>query len=294
MAEYPEQKTQHPGGNQPVKGPGIDGPNPFAVPMSYQVVPTDDLRSRDQSVTAEPWLRPKAFIPLAGDTPGAIEASSASGKNAILTVADLAEHSVWDEPTTSSSLVSDKDPNAITWYGYYLFKASQTSAIKTWWVTCGIVLLAGPLAILGAIFNGYSGNGLLMVVLMGPTVEEILKLAIPLWVIEKRPWLFSQGGQVLVCAFAGGMAFAVIENWVYLNIYIPNPSARLVVWRWTVCVLLHVSCSIIAGLGLIRVRQQMHATRSRPQLFHGASWIVAAIVLHGSYNLAAVLFNDLF
>jgi RsiW-degrading membrane proteinase PrsW (M82 family) len=175
-----------------------------------------------------------------------------------------------------------------------LFKVSQTSAAKTWWVTCGIVLLSGPLAILGALFNGYSGNGLVMVVLMGPTVEEILKLAIPLWVIEKRPWLFSQGGQVLVCAFAGGMAFAVIENWVYLNIYIPNPSELLVVWRWTVCVLLHVSCSIIAGMGLIRVRQQMHATRSRPQLIHGARWIVAAIILHGSYNLAAVLLNDLF
>jgi len=300
MAKYPAGQARQPNEDQPadrstiVGDSEIAGANPFAAPLSYHVAPPDDLRSRDQSVTAEPWLQTVAFTPLAGDLPAAIEAGSASGKNAILTVADLAEHSVWDEPTTSAALVSDQDPNAITWYGYYLFKASQTSAAKTWWVTCGIVLLAGPLAILGALFNGYSGTGLVMVVLMGPTVEEILKLALPLWVIEKRPWLFSQGGQILVCAFAGGMAFAIIENWVYLNIYVPNPSDLLIVWRWTVCVLLHVSCSLIAGIGLIRVRQQMHATRNRPQLFHGARWVVAAIVLHGSYNLLAVFLNDLF
>lgn len=294
MAKHEEPDSIKPGQSQPNLAADLDGPNPFAVPLSYQAAPPGDLQSRDASVTAEPWMQGAAFTPLAGDIPAAIEASHADGKSPILPLADLAEHSIWDEPTTSSQLTAKPDAGAVTWFGYYRFKAEQTSAAKTWWVTLGIVLLSGPLAILGALFNGYSGNGLVMVVLMGPTVEEILKLALPLWVIEKRPWLFSQGGQLIVCGFAGGMAFAIIENWVYLNIYVPNPSQLLIVWRWTVCVLLHVSCSLIACMGLIRVRHQMHATQTRPQLYHGAGWITAAIVLHGSYNLVAILINDLF
>lgn len=294
MAEHEEPNSVKPGRSKPNLAADLDGPNPFAVPLSYQVARPGDLQSRDASVTAEPWMQPLAYTPLAGDLPGAVEASLVSGKDTILPLADLAEHSIWDEPTTSPQLTSKPDASAVTWFGYYLLQASQTSAAKTWWVTFGIVLLSGPLAILGALFNGYSGNGLVMVVLMGPTIEEILKLALPLWVIEKRPWLFSQSGQVIVCAFAAGLAFAIIENWVYLNVYVPNPSQLLIVWRWTVCVLLHVSCSLIACIGLIRVRQQMHATRTRPQLYHGAGWITAAIVLHGSYNLFAVLINDLF
>ncbi|MBX3419234.1 MAG: PrsW family intramembrane metalloprotease [Pirellulaceae bacterium] len=208
-----------------------------------------------------------------------------------LTVEELAENSVWDEPARAVGLAGELDPQQITWFRYYLHQQSQTQPGIPWLVTMAILVLAGPLAILGALFNWFGGNAWLAIVVMGPTVEEVFKIALPLWVIEKRPWLFSSGIQILICCFGAGLMFAAIENLLYLNVYIPNPSERLVFWRWTVCVALHTGCSLVAGVGLLQVRSRMLKRERQPQLIDGSNWIIAAIVIHGTYNAFAILID---
>ncbi len=266
--------------------------NPYEPPMASALDTPVTFHSKDQSIAAEPWFNQKDFSSASNPDARLDILTIGGGEPAQLSEQELAEHSVWDELTTTGQLVAG--PNAVTWFRYYQKQVSQTGILWTWVVTGVIVFMAGPLAILGAIINGYGGNALLMVVFFGPTIEEVLKIALPLWVVEKRPWLFSNSFQILLCGIGAGLTFAAIENWIYLNIYIPNASATLITWRWSVCVALHTGCSAIAAYGLVRVRQGMIRHGNRPQLQDGGHWIITAIVIHGLYNLIAIFLDGWF
>lgn len=127
-----------------------------------------------------------------------------------------------------------------------------------------------------------------MLTIAGPVTEELLKAALALWIVEKRPFRFQSSLQIAVCLIASGLVFAAVENVLYLVVYIDDPSRELIWWRWTVCVALHAGCSLIAGLGLIRIWRQTMETKSRPQLALGAPYMATAIVIHGVYNAFCV------
>jgi len=259
---------------------------PPSISSSKKTSPTPS--SKDQSVFSEPWLQQGFFPANSDDLVDIVNLQRPANRE------DLAENSVWDEPSTSVDLVGEVDPTAVTWFRFYLQQAAQTPRQWSWLVTLAIVVMAGPLAILGTLITATGYNAWLMMVVMGPTIEEILKIALPLWVVEKRPWLFSSSLQIFLCCAGAGLVFAAIENFVYLFIYFPDPSSLLILWRWTVCVALHTGCSMVASLGLMTVYQNMLQRGTRPQLKDGSHWIVAAIVIHGGYNFLAILFNDWF
>ena len=253
--------------------------------------------ARDVSVHAEPWIRQQEFLPEGGDPTFRCGPCSAStGRQGPLgDLEELAENSVWDEPGTSVLLSGPADTAAVTWFGFHQQMVAQTAASRSWLVTLAVALVAGPAAILGTFWAGAGGFvGAVMMVVMGPTIEEIFKIALPLWIVEKRPWLFRSGLQVMLCAAWGGFVFAVVENLLYLNVYIPDPSPQLILWRWTVCVALHTGCSLVAAVGLLEIRRQMLRQARRPQLSDGAAWLVAAICIHGLYNAAAILMAQWF
>ncbi|MGI9627234.1 MAG: hypothetical protein ACR2QM_10395, partial [Longimicrobiales bacterium] len=72
-----------------------------------------------------------------------------------------------------------------------------------------------------------------------------------------------------------------------------DPTPALVYWRWTVCVALHMGCSLVAGLGLMRIWSRTVATLIRPDLARGAPLMASAIVIHGAYNTMAVAMESL-
>jgi RsiW-degrading membrane proteinase PrsW (M82 family) len=124
---------------------------------------------------------------------------------------------------------------------------------------------------------------------VGPVIEEVLKIALATWIVEKRPYLFKSAGQIIVAAVCSGLVFAAIENLIYLHVYVPNPPLGLIAWRWTVCVGLHVGCSTVAANGLVRVWRNCVENFEKPQLSRAASYITAAVVIHGTYNSLAVV-----
>ena len=111
-----------------------------------------------------------------------------------------------------------------------------------------------------------------------------MKVAGLLWIVEKQPFRLTSRLQIILCACAGGLAFGVIENLIYLNIYIDNPSNSLVYWRWTVCTSLHAGCSIVAGLGIMRTWNITMLHREKPRLANATPYLVTAFVIHGVYN----------
>jgi hypothetical protein len=55
-----------------------------------------------------------------------------------------------------------------------------------------------------------------------------------------------------------------------------------------VCVFLHCACSLIAGLGLMKIWSTTMSRRERPDLDAGYPYLVTAIIVHGCYNALAV------
>jgi RsiW-degrading membrane proteinase PrsW (M82 family) len=78
--------------------------------------------------------------------------------------------------------------------------------------------------------------------------------------------------------------FAIIENFLYLFVYVPDPPLWLVLWRWTVCVALHVGCTLIAGFGAAKVWQKQVSQMRRVPVPVDMRYLVAAILVHGVYN----------
>jgi RsiW-degrading membrane proteinase PrsW (M82 family) len=155
-------------------------------------------------------------------------------------------------------------------------------------------MAAGPWAVLGACFGAGGQDGLhallnvTAIVLVGPIMEEVMKAAAAGWAVETRPYWFTSAPAVIICCAAAGLSFSLIENLLYLNVYIADPEPWIAWWRWTVCTALHTGCSTIAGLGLARVWRRTITTGTRPDLSAGTPWLIAAIVLHGLYNALAV------
>jgi hypothetical protein len=242
----------------------------------------------DPSIEHEPQFRDRPFAPDPSDAPEAALHAYVDRSPDV----DV-EHSVWDEPTLAADLAGGPGPEQVTYARWLDEKVAGASYATSLAVTAALIVLAGPLGIFGALFaaegGGLSTGGLVAVAIIGPITEEIAKIAGTLWVVEKRPYLFKSMWQILVAAAAGGLFFGVIENLIYLNIYIPNAPSDLARWRWSVCIGLHLNCSFVAGVGLVRIWDHAMRNRVPPQLGRGMPYFATAMLGHGLYNLMVSL-----
>jgi hypothetical protein len=252
--------------------------NPYTSPQSEP----PRKQSADPSLEHEPHLRAGGFKA----DPSELRAEPVGGASQ---ADELSQHSVWDEPALTGGPAPP--PEAVTYASWLTRRRAATDSAATWWTTFWAALAAGPWAILGAIMGGQGAALPVMLVLIGPLTEEVMKIGTALLVVETRPFLFRSRSQVLLCAVAGGLVFATIENVLYLTVYIASPSADIILWRWTVCVALHTSCSFIAGLGVARVWSRTWRDLSRPRLEGSFPFLIAAVVVHGAYNGMALLFE---
>ena len=177
--------------------------------------------SHNRSIEEEPHLR--SVVHEVDPTEAKAERLLA-GEATRANIDDVVQHTVWDEPALSAALVGPADGPRLTYAEWLDWRIATTPVARTWLVTLAIVLAAGPWGVLGALFESMTAGawGLIAVTVIAPVVEETMKVAIALWVIEKRPYLFRMPVQILLCALAGGLAFAFIENLMYLNVTIPG------------------------------------------------------------------------
>lgn len=197
--------------------------------------------------------------------------------------------SVWDEPHLLGSM--QRPANAPTYTTWFVEHAAATSLTRSWLMVIGLAIIGGPFAILGALtsVNSSTMMGLLAVVAVGPMVEEFLKAGATMITIERRPYLFRFAWQIPVAVAGSALGFASVENVLYLGLYIDEPSESIILWRWTVCTALHVGCSLIAGMGLMRMLRQVRIEGAPPRTSIAFPYLVTAIAVHGAYNLLATL-----
>jgi predicted RNA-binding Zn-ribbon protein involved in translation (DUF1610 family) len=175
-------------------------------------------------------------------------------------------------------------------------RLEETSLSKGWTIAVLLALCGGPWAVVAALIHtnpgGVAGTSVIvMAVVFGPALEETMKIAAAACVVEVRPYLFRRVEQVQVAAVGAALLFAVIENVIYLNIYFPTHSLEFALWRWTVCVALHVGCTLIATRGLIRTWSRTVTEYRPPNLALGFRALVTAIVIHACYNAGATVYE---
>lgn len=246
--------------------------------------------SNDPSIFDEPHLRGTPQRPDPSEERA--ERTLAKARRRDATPDEKIDHTVWDEPGVSADLAGPVPDGELTYAEWLDVRRAETGFAWSWLVALGVALAAGPWAILGAFYgSGQTMFSILAICVFGPVVEEVMKTAAVMVVVEKRPFLFRHPVQVLLCAVAGAAVFACVENVLYLHVYISNPSEWLVRWRWSVCVVLHTGCTLVAAMGIMRVWRDLWRRRARPRLTLAYPYLVAAIMIHGTYNAFAVAFH---
>ena len=271
-----------------------DQPNPFAAGDSASEPSPTGRPSSDPSIEHEPHLQNRPISQVDSD----LQADRVWSVDADLTDEDAIEHTVWDEPSLAGDLAGPVPHDQLTYSKWIKRKIAETTWSESWGVTCLVLLAAGPWGIAGAMVSQMSAGGitfagLLAVAVLAPVTEEIMKVAAALWVVEKRPFYFKTASQILLCAAAGGLVFATIENLMYLGFYHPGGGAGFAAWRWVVCTALHVTCSTTAGVGLVRIWHDAIRNHRRPELAIGMPWFAGAMIVHGLYNTAVTLAETL-
>ena len=152
-------------------------------------------------------------------------------------------------------------------------------------------MVGGVVGIPAAIIQESEGFSSLWVgaIVVAPLVEEVVKPVGVMYIMEKRfHWLRSRR-QVVVMAALGAVAFATLENLMYIHIRHSDPSAAYVAWRYMVCTSVHVAASTVFGLGLARTWQVMRWTGGRFRI-KGLLWpYLVAVGLHAAYNATALI-----
>ncbi len=245
--------------------------------------------NRDPGIEHEPHLRGGGFQ---ADPNDPLDRPTEFTENPAANDDEQVEHTVWDEPALSPQLTGPRPADSLTYAGWLERRIEETGFAISWTIVALAALAAGPWALIGALTGGgQSAFQFTMIAIFGPVIEEIMKVAVALWIVEKRPFYFQSREQILVCVLAAAFVFAAVENMLYLTVYVRDPSAQLVTWRWTICVALHMGCSLVAGLGLVQIWQATIDKHTKPVLADGAPYMVTAMVIHGIYNTFAVLLS---
>ena len=158
-------------------------------------------------------------------------------------------------------------------------------------------LAAGPFAVVSAlVLNSTTALGfgaLALVVVIGPLIEELVKGAAAIHLVERRPHLVGSGWVLVAIGLVSGLVFAALENVWYLVVLIDDPSREIVRWRWVFVPLVHGTGSVIVGVGAARAWRAAEAGRAWPEFATIRPWIVAATVVHGTANAAGLALSAL-
>lgn len=185
-------------------------------------------------------------------------------------------------------------PPGVDSYGGWLRERMGRTAPETcWMIAVGAAMLGGLWAIIASVVGtqrwGAGGWSMLLVgVLYAPAIEETMKIAAGAYVVELRPYWFRRAEQIQVATVGAAVVFAVIENLIYLYVYVKNPSPGLVAWRWSVCTALHIGCTTLATRGLVDVWQRAVTEFRRPRITRALRCVVPAMAIHGVYNAAVI------
>lgn len=141
---------------------------------------------------------------------------------------------------------------------------------------------------MGAAYTEFFHGSFMAAFVGAPIIEESLKPLGVYLILAKWPLALRNRLYTAFLTMLAGVAFATIENLVYLNFYIQEPAPQLIFWRYTVCTAVHAGCSFIFGFG---INQKLSASvRGETRLLSsGKRFFITAMALHSLYNITVVI-----
>jgi len=190
-------------------------------------------------------------------------------------------------------------PGVNSYRTWLLRQIGQTEPETCWLVALGAALVGGLWAVIASLIGTqHAGVGgwstFLLAVVYAPTVEETMKIAAGAYVVELRPYWFQRQEQIHLATVGAAVVFAVIENLIYLYVFVQGPTVKLALWRWLVCTALHAGCTYLAAGGLVEVWRQALTEYRRPRITRALRYLVPAIILHGAYNGSMIAAEGIF
>lgn len=200
---------------------------------------------------------------------------------------------VWGEPALAGASAADSSrARHRAWLAEQWSRAADRDNLGVFLFLCAF---SGLAAILCTVLKGTFGEGILTVAVAAPVAEEMSKVAMPLMVLEKRPWQFGAYSTIVLVGVLSGAVFASVENLLYFFVYIPQNklTTGIILWRLLVCTTLHVGCAALSCVGLARAWSSARAKRDAFTMSAAMPWLIAAMAIHGIYNFGAVLYSFL-
>ena len=156
-----------------------------------------------------------------------------------------------------------------------------------------IALLGGFLGILGSLVSEIQRGGgfvILPIIIAAPMIEEAMKPAGVYIALIKWPQALRNQLHVAVLCALGGLVFGLIESWIYVNVYVDDATETFIRFRYTVPVAMHVICSFVYGWGVNRSIIDWANGHGKVASSTRRAYL-AAVVIHGSYNLMAIVLS---
>jgi RsiW-degrading membrane proteinase PrsW (M82 family) len=175
-----------------------------------------------------------------------------------------------------------------------LFLPLLKPVARKWYILAPLLALVGGIfGIFGAAITEFTHSSLLGAYIGAPIIEESLKPCGLYLMQAKWPRVLRNRRYTMFLAALAGVAFAVIENVVYLNIYIEEPSTRIIIWRYTACVAMHALGCVIFSLGINY--RLMDSIRGQTRfLSYGKRYFFSAMALHSLYNISVTILQLVF
>ena len=153
------------------------------------------------------------------------------------------------------------------------------------------VIAGGVLGVLGAIFQEILYGSILVAFVGGPMIEEVMKPAGVYLILAFKSSVLKRRIYTALLAGLGGLSFGVVENLIYLNLYYPEHSHNLAVFRYTVGLGMHTITSFIVGFG-INERLLQSVRGEIPFLKGNWKFFVIPMIIHSAFNIAMVIFGE--
>ncbi len=210
------------------------------------------------------------------------------------------DHSVWDEPSLAPNVLATTPESALTYANWLTRRRENWSEWQAWTATLGIILLSFPCAAIAAIISSVSGNhffvtDVFVACIAGPILQEICKIVVPLWIVEKRPYLLTTWFQFFVFALASATVFAVVSNF-FLSMTVKEVTRPFFLFQWVGILGLNLVTAAIATFGLETIWRKTINSGKPPKLEHGYPYFATAIGLHIAFAVGTTIWflvNDI-
>jgi len=251
------------------------------------------MPSNDPDIRNEPHLRPDALQPKydpAIDAPlgfnsRPIEFSQQSEEDI--------DHSVWDEPSLVPEVAAAPPESALTYANWLSQRRESWTTFSAWTVTLGVILLSIPCACVAAVISWTTGNvfvasDIIVACVVAPMLQEICKIAVPLWIVEKRPYFFTTWFQFFIFALASATVFAVVSNLI-LSLAVPEVTRAIFIFQWIGVLGVNLVTATIATYGLETIWRNCINSGKPPKLDDGYPYFATAIGIHIAFAIGTTI-----